>query len=80
MRRSLPTLKSFDGLPFGGANEDILLLYSGTGSPLTATLRAGSADPAFTLGEGEYMYLSFWVKTSDLEGGTGATGDAGRRR
>ena len=65
--------EKFDDLPFGGANEDILLLYSGNGSPLTATLRAGSADPAFTLGEGEYMYLSFWVKTSDLEGGTGAT-------
>lgn len=65
--------EQFDSLPFGGANEEILLLYSASGAPLTATLRAASADPVFTLDEGEYMYLSFWVKTSDLEGGTGAT-------
>ena len=62
--------EKFDTLPFGGADEDILLLYSASGAPYTATL---NDENVFTVSQDEYMFISFWVKTSDLEGGTGAT-------
>ncbi len=54
-------------LPFG--NSEFVLLYSSKGAPYTATIE----NAAFSLDEDEYMLLSFWVKTSDLRGGTGAT-------
>ena len=62
--------EKFDDLPFGGADEDILLLYSASGAPYTATLED---ETVFTVEKDEYMFIRFWVKTSDLEGGTGAT-------
>ena len=62
--------EKFDDLSFGGADKDILLLYSASGAPYTATL---DDDNVFTVGKDEYMFVSFWVKTSELEGGTGAT-------
>ena len=60
--------EKFNDLSFGGADEDILMLYSGMGAPYTATL--SSAE--FSLEKDGYMVISFWVKTSDLQGGTGA--------
>ena len=62
--------EKFDDLAFGGADEDILLLYSASGAPYTATL---DDETVFTVDKDEYMFVSFWVKTSALDGGTGAT-------
>lgn len=60
--------EKFNDLSFGGADENILVLYSGKGAPYTATLTSGK----FSLAKDSYMIISFWVKTSDLQGGTGA--------
>ena len=62
--------EKFDELPFGGADKDILLLYSASGAPYTAAL---DNDGVFTVAKDEYLFISFWVKTSALDGGTGAT-------
>ena len=59
--------EKYSSLPFG--DSKVLLLYSSKGAPYTATVE----DSAFSLAKDEYMILSFWVKTSDLRGGTGAT-------
>lgn len=61
--------KNYSKLPFATDN-DILVLYSSEGAPYTATATNNSL---FTLGEDEYLLISFWVKTSDVRGGTGAT-------
>ena len=59
--------EKYGDLPFG--SSEVLLLYSSKGAPYTATVE----DSAFSLAKDEYMIVSFWVKTSDLRGGTGAT-------
>lgn len=51
-------------------DKDILLLMSADGAAYTATLRD---DAAFTLAPDSYLMISFWLKTSDLSGFTGAT-------
>lgn len=63
--------EGFADLPFtdGGAAQ-VLLLYSGKGAPYTATV---TDEQLFTVSKGETLLFSFWVKTSDLQGGTGAT-------
>lgn len=61
--------EKFNDLSFGGSSENILVLYSGLGAPYTATLDSN----VFRLAKGQYMMISFWVKTYDLQGGTGAT-------
>lgn len=66
--------EKFNTLPFGGASEEILVLYSSHGAPYTATLDSSNVgDLPFELGKDESMLISFWVKTSDLQSGTGAT-------
>ena len=66
--------EKFNSLPFGGAEEDILVLYSSKGAPYTAALDStDTSSMPFELGKDESMLFSFWVKTSDLQGGTGAT-------
>ena len=71
--------EKFDSLPFARTDEEILLLYSASGAPYTATLRFDSASAtentvsSFSLAKDQSMFISFWVKTSDLEGSTGAT-------
>ena len=60
-------LEGFDELPFAG---NILLLYSSKGAPYTAAVENNTL---FTVQKGETLMVSFWVKTSDLQGGTGAT-------
>lgn len=60
-------LENYSALPF--ADSDILLLYSSQGAPYTATVD----DDLFTVTKGRTLMISFWVKTSDLQGGTGAT-------
>ena len=69
--------ENFSSLPFvqgnyTAAEKSVLLLYSSQGAPYTATLNATDSE-LFKLSKDEYMLISFWVKTSDLQGGTGAT-------
>lgn len=56
------------------ATDDVLLLLSASGVAQTARLTnaASAASKAFALKDGEYMAISFFVKTSDLSGATGA--------
>ncbi len=57
-------------------NSQILMLYSGKGMPYTATLSQSdvtAADSIFTVAKDQTLMFSFWVKTSELNGGTGAT-------
>ena len=61
--------ENFSKLPFASQNGKVLLLYSSLGAPYTATMESSS----FTLNKDEYMLVSFRVKTSALQGGTGAT-------
>lgn len=52
-------------------NGDILLLFSANGAAYTA--RMDAVGDFFTLQPDERMSVSFWVKTSDTSGYTGAT-------
>ena len=58
---------NFANLPFGSSS--ILMLYSGKGAPYTAAV----SNTAFSVAKGETLMVSFWVKTSDMANGTGAT-------
>ena len=62
--------ENYGDLPF--ADSRVLLLYSSQGAPYTASATASDAN-LFTLSKDEYLLITFWVKTSDLRGGTGAT-------
>lgn len=53
------------------ATDDVLLLLSTSGVAQTARLSNGTQSP-FSLQDGEYMAISFFVKTSDLSSMTGA--------
>lgn len=50
---------------------DLLMLFSGNGAAYTA--RMDAVGDFFTLQPDERMSISFWVKTSDVTGYTGAT-------
>ena len=52
-------------------NGDLLMLFSGNGAAYTA--RMDAVGDFFTLQPDERMSISFWVKTSDVTGYTGAT-------
>ncbi|MCD8285697.1 MAG: hypothetical protein LUD50_00500 [Clostridia bacterium] len=52
-----------------GSNTNLLVLLSAYGAAYTATI----ADSAFVLDPDEYVIVSCWVKTSDMNGKTGAT-------
>ncbi len=56
--------------PFG-KDQDIIFLLSAHGAAYTAKMDA--TGDLFTLGEDEYMMISFWMKTSDTSGFTGGT-------
>lgn len=69
---SLPKLlvnafENYSKLPFG--TSDALLLYSSQGAPYTAS----ASSTEFSLEKDEYLLISYWVKTSAVNGGTGAT-------
>lgn len=49
--------------------SNMLVMLSAYGAAYTSTI----SDETFTLGEDEYVIISFWVKTSDLNGNTAAT-------
>ncbi len=57
----------FEKYPF--QNENVLMLLSADGAAYTSTLKDESA---FTLAPDSYLMLSFWLKTSDISGFTGA--------
>ncbi len=61
--------EDFETLPFAD-NTQTLLLMSADGAPYTA--KYSDAD-MFTLQADEYLLISFWVKTSAMNGFTGAT-------
>ena len=64
-------LENYASLPFAnGTSDQLLRLYSSKGAPYTAT---ATNDTLFTVTKGQTLMISFWVKTSDLQGGTGAT-------
>ncbi len=54
------------------ATDDVLLLLSASGVAQTARLSNGDTQSPFSLQDGEYMAISFFVKTSDLSNMTGA--------
>lgn len=58
-----------------GTDAQYLMLYSGAGAPYTATLANAnvSATDLFTVAKDDAVMIRFWVKTSELGGGTGAT-------
>lgn len=60
-----------DKLP-AAAGGNSLVLFSAWGAPYTATI-SGTDQNKFTLANDEYMLVSFWVKTSDMDGNTAAT-------
>ncbi len=60
--------KLIDGkLPFANGNSEMIFLYSSDGAPQTYT------SQEFKLAKDESQIISFWVKTSAMNGGTGAT-------
>ena len=66
--------EKFNSLAFGGSDKNVLVLYSSLGAPYTATLNNDNVSGApFKLAKDKSMLISFWVKTFDLQGGTGAT-------
>lgn len=52
-----------------GYNGDMLLMLSSRGAAYTSTIKSDN----FSLASGEYMIVSFWVKTSDMKSNTAAT-------
>ncbi|MCD8306752.1 MAG: hypothetical protein LUD51_00780 [Clostridia bacterium] len=52
-----------------GTSSNMLLLLSAYGAAYTATI----ADSAFVLDPDQYVIVSFWAKTSDMNGKTAAT-------
>lgn len=69
----LNNLTGENGAPDGDGNT--FVMFSAWGAPYTATI----SDSAFTLpkasadGKNGYLLVSFWVKTSDMDGDTAAT-------
>lgn len=55
-------------LPFGGNDPSMIFLYSSDGAPQTYTL-----SQQFSLAKDSNLIITFWVKTSSMNGGTGAT-------
>ncbi|MDE6850717.1 MAG: hypothetical protein K2J54_05255, partial [Clostridia bacterium] len=62
-------LKTATELPGAGDSTDALVMLSARG----AAYEAHISDPSFTIADGEYMMVSFWIKTSDMNGNTAAT-------
>lgn len=65
-----PALKTATQLP--GANPqktDALVMLSAYG----AAYEAHITDASFSLADGQHMLVSFWIKTSDMNGNTAAT-------
>ena len=65
--------ETFTGL--FGENAQILMLYSGAGAPYSTEISSSNTSVAdlFKVSPEETLMIRFWVKTSSLDGGTGAT-------
>ncbi len=64
--------KAFKNYPFN--NENLLMIYSGKGAPYTTEVtNSNLTSNLFEVGKDESLLISFWVKTSEMNGGTGAT-------
>ncbi len=63
-------LKTATKLPGAGANTDALVMLSAYGAAYEAHI---TDNTNFKLNDGEYMLVSFWIKTSDMKGKTAAT-------
>lgn len=61
-------LKGVNKLP--AADGNMLVTFSAWGAPYTSTISDAST---FSLDKDGYLLVSFWVKTSDMDGGTAAT-------
>lgn len=59
-------LTTAQGLPKGSENDDMLVIFSAKGATYTATFDISVAEES-------YKIISFWVKTSDMNGSTAAT-------
>ncbi len=62
-------LKTATSLPGAGSTADALVMLSAYG----AAYEAHITDDSFSLADGEYKLVSFWIKTSDMSGKTAAT-------
>lgn len=57
-------------LPEAGDSEDVIVMLSAKGAAYTTELTSSSH---FTVGAESYKVLSFWIKTSEMNGQSGAT-------
>ena len=62
-------LKTAIDLPGAGSETSAFVMLSALGAPYEAKI----TNDLFTLGDGEYLLISFWIKTEDMKGKTGAT-------
>ncbi|MDE6691145.1 MAG: hypothetical protein K2K04_04160, partial [Clostridia bacterium] len=62
-------LKTAPLLPGAEANPDALVMLSAYG----AAYEAHITDESFKLGDDQFMFISFWLKTSDMNGKPAAT-------
>ncbi len=69
LKDELTGSKGISGLGRFGKVGNMLVMLSAAGAPYTATI----SDGGFTVQSDSYMIVSFWVKTSDMEGSTAAT-------
>lgn len=58
-------------LPDAGENSTALIMLSAEGAAYTAKIAA--TDASFTVAADSYKIVSFWIKTSDMDGATAAT-------
>lgn len=61
-----PALATAKGLPKSDANSDVLVMLSARGAAYTSSFD-------FSVGDNKNVLISFWLKTSDMEGNTAAT-------
>ncbi|MDE6373551.1 MAG: hypothetical protein K2L72_03540, partial [Clostridia bacterium] len=62
-------LKTAAKLPGVESSTDAMYILSTMGAAYEAQI----TDSSFNIGDGEYMLISFWIKTSDMGGSTAAT-------
>lgn len=66
-------LYSAQALPGVDGSTDALVMLSARGAAYTTTLAARGASDIFNVPANSYKIVSFWVKTSDMDGSTAAT-------
>lgn len=69
LNNALTGANGFDKLPGYNSANNMLVMLSARGAAYTSTV----TDTLFTLGYDERMIVSFWLKTSDMNGSTAAT-------